>query len=561
MQTMQEGRGLASITAGGGEDRAEGGRREAAVVLGLIGLALALRLAPLAVHLAVNGQLQPYHSGGLFYFFCEAIRANGFLLPSQIPYYTEGGLPFAYPPLSFYLGALVLQVFGGGPSSLLALNAALSTAAVIAFVRVADAAGLRGAGKYCALLAFATLDRLFVEQAQGAGLAEAFGTLTMVLFVDATLRFVERPSARSALWLGASLALAVISSPGAAYAAPFTIVLAIALGLGLGDAVHRRRLLAFSLLAAGTSLVVAAPYLLHLWQVLGLTALWEALQDQDVATPTLETLAVRASRVLLPQTPAITKVPFWHMLAVLGMVYAAVSRRWFWLLWPLFIASVRREGPWLAMLPIAVLAGMTLQEVLLPGLERLRAEQFRLGRLRLPRVETVLVCLALYMVVTGPVGYIGVSFETNDFDVVGYVGPGQAVTLRALAETTPPDTRLVVSGDVIEWAPYLAQRTVVNVPFGTEWVVRKRWAINLLNNQLRVAKSGDDVLAALAEAQRYRPEFFPTPDLLYVAKQGAPGGKENYLSPEVVGKLSADRRFTRVYEDDGAVVFQLPSRY
>ena len=57
----------------------------------------------------------PFHLGGLFYEFSRQIILNHFALPETIPYYSLGGLPFNYPPLSFYLQALVMRLFSPAP--------------------------------------------------------------------------------------------------------------------------------------------------------------------------------------------------------------------------------------------------------------------------------------------------------------------------------------------------------------------------------------------------------------------------------------------------------------
>ena len=43
----------------------------------------------------------PFNGGGLYYHFSETILENNFAYPRTIPYYTDNGIPFAYPPLLF----------------------------------------------------------------------------------------------------------------------------------------------------------------------------------------------------------------------------------------------------------------------------------------------------------------------------------------------------------------------------------------------------------------------------------------------------------------------------
>ena len=51
-------------------------------------------------------------SGGLFLAFAGAIADNGYILPATLANYTDGGIPFAYPPLSFLLEAVLVHILG-----------------------------------------------------------------------------------------------------------------------------------------------------------------------------------------------------------------------------------------------------------------------------------------------------------------------------------------------------------------------------------------------------------------------------------------------------------------
>lgn len=64
--------------------------------------------------------------GGLFQVMASEISRQGYRLPFQIPNYTPGGIPFAYPPLAFY-GIAVLQGIGFAPLTIARLGSVLAT--------------------------------------------------------------------------------------------------------------------------------------------------------------------------------------------------------------------------------------------------------------------------------------------------------------------------------------------------------------------------------------------------------------------------------------------------
>jgi 4-amino-4-deoxy-L-arabinose transferase-like glycosyltransferase len=52
----------------------------------------------------------PLGYGGLYAQMAEQIASTGVLLPHEVPYYGPGGIPFAYPPLAFYIMAPFLKL-------------------------------------------------------------------------------------------------------------------------------------------------------------------------------------------------------------------------------------------------------------------------------------------------------------------------------------------------------------------------------------------------------------------------------------------------------------------
>ena len=54
----------------------------------------------------------PIAAGGLFLDAAQRISANDYRLPSTLPHYTDGGVPFAYPPLMLYVLSALHDVSG-----------------------------------------------------------------------------------------------------------------------------------------------------------------------------------------------------------------------------------------------------------------------------------------------------------------------------------------------------------------------------------------------------------------------------------------------------------------
>ena len=87
------------------EQLIEGSRFSVVILIFLVGLLV--RIFPL-IMMEFPTEV-PYNGGGLYYHFSETILENNFAYPRIIPYYTDNGIPFAYPPLLFYLIAIVAK--------------------------------------------------------------------------------------------------------------------------------------------------------------------------------------------------------------------------------------------------------------------------------------------------------------------------------------------------------------------------------------------------------------------------------------------------------------------
>ena len=53
----------------------------------------------------------PLGFSGMYTLMAEQISDNGYALPESTPYYGPGGIPFAYPPLGFYVMAVIVDLF------------------------------------------------------------------------------------------------------------------------------------------------------------------------------------------------------------------------------------------------------------------------------------------------------------------------------------------------------------------------------------------------------------------------------------------------------------------
>jgi len=529
-----------------GDDRSIRGRY---VETAALALALVLRVGPLFLRLAQGDGLPRYHSGGLFYAFSVAIRSNGFRLPAHIPYYTYGGLPFVYPPLAFYVIALLEQLLDVGPTVILYVNALLSFASVVILARALRHSELTGWPRLTALAAFATLPQGLTEYLSGEGLAETAGTTCFVLFLWAFWRFGAEPGWQRALWLGGAVALCVLASPGTALAIPVAMCIAVPF---IWQAYSRQigwpRLLLYLAAAAGFSLVVAGPYLAHLFGTYGVERLTAALGGQQHSHGASPVLGV--AHTLVPRQWGL---PAWNVLALAGAAYALIKKQPVWPAWLLLTSLIPREGLWLSCVPVSVLAGYGVcyadafaRAILSEGPSWLRSNAVAaLSRLAAG-------CLAAYAALVVPFTAL---FGTGTMPDVSYVTPGEADYLTSLRESVDPDALLLIVGDENEWAPLLSLRTVLNVEYGTEWEPAKREAIQELNRAIAPVRNAQALFDVVCSASDRHVRHLSPPDLYYFSKVNERERRNPIVAPALLEGMRDSDQFELIYEDEHVLVF------
>ena len=79
----------------------------------------------------------PINDGGMFYLMIEDLKANRFLLPAATSY-NHLNIPFAYPPLSFYVGGFISSLGISALDVLRWLPPLISTLSILALYWMAS---------------------------------------------------------------------------------------------------------------------------------------------------------------------------------------------------------------------------------------------------------------------------------------------------------------------------------------------------------------------------------------------------------------------------------------
>lgn len=319
------------------------------------------------VHLVFVGFDLPFRYGGLFLEFAEQIVGNGYRMPVRIPFYTDGGIPFAYPPLPFYLEAILLDVFS--LPKFLVVNLLPPLVAVLTlplFHLLTRAMGLEPETRLAALVAYATMPATFRDLIEGAGLAEAFGSLALIGFAISLVWACGQNTVGRYMGVGALWAMCIVSSPGSAYASiPMILIFAIA-RLAQRPLQPKPIFRTGSFLGVATLIALAAssPYWFTVISNHGLSVFVNTLIDQNVENRWSFSWVLGH---LLSFSVSGAPYPFlWDVIIFGGAIWALFARRWALLMWFLVFFCIPREYEWLVGLPAALLAGFSATKMFGP---------------------------------------------------------------------------------------------------------------------------------------------------------------------------------------------------
>ncbi len=429
-------------------------------------------------HLFRIGFQVPFDLGGLFYQFSIEIIKNGFALPMSIPYYLPGGLPFAYPPLPFYIQAFLLKIFEPGNFVITnILPPIFSIISIFLFFLLAKKVISEKIGVIAAVFTFSIIPLAITEQIQAMGLAESVGTCSLILYTFTLLWASDNKKFYRWIFPGIILGLCIMSSPGSFYA---SILISILFGgISIANSISRKdtRYLLACFVVGIIGLAVSAPYWGTVISNHGIEIYSSTFANQNISIFNYLLENVRNLRILQVSY-------YWNILFLLGLLLSLLKKNYLLFLFSIILILIPREN-WVMSIAASLIIGN--------GITHLR-DLFRSNRKIIKYLKVAVIwLLVLFFIIDS--GYTLTLLINNDnYDIT-------AVQLDDLQEIytsnlIPPDEYVVVIGNwgLIEWSPAIIQRAVINNPFGLEWVDNRSEINILLDEKLLQTSSLEETI-------------------------------------------------------------------
>lgn len=489
----------------------------------------------------------PLNDGGLFYAMTGDVQQAGYLLPNTSSY-NGLDIPFAYPPLGFYLAGLTSDVVGISLVEVFRFLPLIAATLMIPVVYLLAREIL--STHFQALLAtwaLAFLPRSFEWLVVGGGLTRSLGLLFALLMILEGVRFYKTTRRRHGLWMALFAGLTALSHPEAALFAAISMILML---LAYG----RTRLAARdSLILAGVAAIVASPWWLTVISRHGLSPFVSGGQATLDPGATVQYLA----------TFTFTDEPYLTLLGVLGLVgfvHQLAMRRYLLPAWIVVVFALDPRGAATsAMVPLALLIAIAVDEVLLARLsdpvDRSTEGSSRWDVVVRDRFGRALLVTGL---VFGILGAVKAPIEIGS-PLDALPAPNREAMAWIAANAPGSAEFLVITGSQwfldadAEWFPVLAGHRSLSTVQGYEWLGKTAWDQQERRNDAlqSCAYETRDCLAEWTQAANLGDAW------VYVPVQTI-----STLSPTgdccagLRASLASDPGYTVAYEGPGGVVLK-----
>jgi len=490
----------------------------------------------------------PINDGGLFYRMTLAIQENGFRWPALVAY-NGIEIPFVYPPLAFYLGAIVGKVLHIPLLALLQwLPALFSIGTLIAFHGLARAILSSRLQAGVATLIFALTPRSITWLVMGGGLTRGLGQFFLILTAASAYRLFAE--GRKFLgWVILFGTLTVLTHPEAAVHTA---------GICLLFWAWRGRSRAGSLAA-----ISAAAGIIALSSIWWLTALLRSGFEPFLSA--VHTGSPDQFAGIFPLLLTFSEEPLMSLVMPLALVGLALRLAAGDYLLPLFLVLPfllePRSAQTIATLPLALLASAALCELILPALTDLEGSARKMGLadpIQSRWARAFMLFVGFYLL--GSMLLFGSQLARTRLSAA------DRAAFEWAAQNTPAGSRFVVmTGDASvfcdstqEWFPVLADRVSIATVQGHEWLDGEAFSSRLRNAiALQGCHSANSPLSCLEDRSR---ALAPSYDYVYVKRIGEVKSYcrsigQTVRGDRMIGELAEDADYLEAYSTDEVVIF------
>ncbi|MBI5823162.1 MAG: hypothetical protein HZB18_03985 [Chloroflexi bacterium] len=405
----------------------------------------------------------PLNDGGMFLQMIRDLKDSGYALP-QVTSYNQLQIPYAYPPLGFYIGRALSDLFRISEVDLLRWAPPLvnSFSILVFYMLARELLKSKPLGALASAF-YALTPGAFGWFVMGGGLTRSFGSMFFLLSIFFVLRLFQTGRGK---FVGASVAfcgLTVLSHPEAGIHAAWTCIL---MWLVFGRTIQSVK--GAVLVGAGT-LAVTSPWWLTVISFHGLAPFLSAMHTGSYGTP----LWTALTKMIVGDGV----IPVLAMLRLIGLGWGLWKKQYFLLAWTFLPYLVEpRSAPSVAFYPLTMLIALAFAEAIPFLISRLRNIEMNFDELYKSKVYNAFffLVLTLLFVDSGLYGFrlVGNSLKPADREAMTWI-----------TEHTPVDANFLLLTGIqspeidpfVEWFPALTERRSQSTIQGYEWLLADKF--------------------------------------------------------------------------------------
>jgi len=414
----------------------------------------------------------PLGDGGLFVAMINSIKSNYYLLPETV-FYNNIQIPFAYPPLGFYLAILTSIITGYSTLwTMRFLPIIFNLLTIVSVAFLASEIVKNRSELFSVVNIFPIIFQSYEWLIKGGGVTRSPSLFFMTLSLLFTILYQKQKKSRFILFLICSLSGAIMSH------AEWGLIAVISIPVYLfthGLKNWRESIKLFALVGL-SSLILTSPWWLTVISRFGVNPFFTA--KQSITSHDFFSRLFDGS--IFAVTVNLSDNYFIPAFAMTGLVISIIKRDFFLPIWLLSIYIVNsRNAPKNEVIPITFLAAIGLQGIaqlisLLISYLNNKNKFTRIAQWTTKRHFLNYLFILILLVI------LMIKWEYKP--LIHPISQKDRVAMNFIKEATPADAKFIVltpsdwfAADSAEWFPYLSNRHSLTTPQGLEWVSSKEF--------------------------------------------------------------------------------------
>jgi hypothetical protein len=517
------------------------------VLAWIILLGLTVRLPALVYHDF------PVNDGGMFMQAIVELKNAHFALPVYL-HYNGLQLPYAYPPLGFYIAGLVSSLTHMSVlNTLRVIPLFFSMATIVAFILFAQTY-LQGRREVivASTIAFALVPHSHTWEIMGGGLTRSVGFFFAVLTLWQVYQLFTQRSRSHLVWTIVFASLACLSH------LELALFVAVSCAVMLFFHGRTRQGIRDGVMVAVGVLVVTSPWWAIIIERHGISPFISAGGTSGRSVIGIISLLIRYN------WGGEIAFPIFLAFSMLALVYCVARRQYFLPVWvgAQLIADPRKFETE-TMVPMSIMVGICIVDFLIPAVTRViessTSSERRAG------AEDAAPARPMSWLIPTAVGLVifygwATSLASTTLGLYTLSSSERQAMEWVRTSTAPDSTFAVLTGDAWghdrsgEWFPVLADRPSIATVQGYEWIPNGAFT---RQEKSYIALQGcvDQGPACIAQ---WSSDHHASFDYLYIGHRGT--GSDDSQVPccsALVDALKSDPAFTMVYQNADATIFRV----